>query len=355
MGNGFTDTELRTLEECLRNLRSLEGCEADFVQTEKHASGQGDLHLAGPWGELSYRVLTRLRLSAASADVAIHQLKGLPMEEQALLVTDYLPEELGRKLRESGVDFVDAAGNASLHQPPLYVELSGRKRLERAPRSGRAFQTAGLKLVFLLLRLPQAARWTYRDLAQESGIALGAVGPILRELEQLGYLHIGHNNQRTTAEIDDLLLRWELGYGERLRPALQVQSCRPADNLQIEGLPELITRQAVDENVLLGGELGAARLLDQGPASQATLHYSGDPLRTMLRLQLIPDPHGPVQMIRRFGTTDHWQGWHPEGTQIIDPLLLHAELVTLGNRRPELLQQLHSRYLAPRFKGHRIE
>jgi hypothetical protein len=350
MGNRFTNSERHTLEECLGHLRALDGCEAEFVQTAQHAGGQGRLRLVGPWGELTWHVLTQLRLSAGSMEVAIRQLKELPATEPALLVTDYLPENLGIRLRDSGVDFIDAAGNASLRRPPLYLDFSGRKRLERALRSGRAFQTAGLKLIFLLLRLPQAARWTYRDLAQKSGIALGAVGPILRELEQLGFLQPGPGNRRIAVTMDDLLLRWELGYSERLRAALHVQPCRLADNLRVAELPELIVRLGLERQVLLGGELGAARLLQHSAATQASLHYTDDALRTMLRLQLIPDPQGPVQLISRFGTTDHWQGEQPAGARIIDPLLLHAELLATGSDQTELLQQLHSRYLAPRFK-----
>ncbi|ORJ57674.1 hypothetical protein [Geothermobacter hydrogeniphilus] len=354
MGRNLTDNEKRTLEDCLRNLRSLRGCEAAYIEPGSNPADPDALHLKGPWGELDYRVMTRLRLSTAGAEIAINQIKNGPAPDRSLLVTDYITEDLSRKLRQSGIDYVDAAGNASLQRPPLYVEVSGRKRVERRGRSSRAFQPAGLKLVFLLLRVPQAARWTYRDLAGEAGIALGAVGPILRELEELGYLE-NSGGQRLLRSRHELLLRWELGYGERLQPLLECQRCRLAAGLKIPDLPNLIEQQGLTETVLVGGRLGACLLLQQGTTDGASLHYDGDALRTMLRLQLIPDPNGRIRLLKRFGHADHWQGWRPQSARIADPLLLHAELQMDGADSDDLQQRLFQRYLMPRFAEERIE
>jgi len=353
MGRNLTNSEKRTLEDCLRNLRSLRDCQVDLVKPEEE--GRPDtLHLEGPWGKLDYRVMTRLRLSAANAEVAINQIKSGPAPERSLLVTDYISEDLSRRLRQSGIDYIDAAGNASLQQPPLYVEVCGRKRPERRTRNGRAFQTAGLKLIFLLLRLPQAVRWTYRALAQEAGIALGAVGPVLRELEDLGYLR-DHREHRSLQSLRDLLLRWELGYGEKLLPALAPQPCRLGGGHSLADLPAMIERQGLLEEVLVGGELGASLLLQQGTARSASLHIRGDALRTMLRLQLVPEPNGVVQVLARFGQTDHWQGWRPHAAQLADPLLLHAEMQVRGLGADSLNGQLFERYLVPRLAEGRIE
>jgi len=47
-----------------------------------------------------------------------------------------------------------------------------------------------MKVVFAMLCRPQLAGGTYRDLAQAAGIALGAVGPVMRDLEIRGFLVI---------------------------------------------------------------------------------------------------------------------------------------------------------------------
>ncbi|TYO97506.1 hypothetical protein EDC39_11046 [Geothermobacter ehrlichii] len=349
----LTDSERQTLEACLRNLRALDGCQADFFPSDR-SEEQGRLQLQGPWGRLSYRTFTRLRLTETSAEVAIHHLRNEPDGEKPLLLTDYLPEKVAAKLRRSGIDFVDAAGNASLRQPPLFVEVSGRKRPERQPRTGRAFQHAGLKLIFLLLRQPKAAAWTYRDLAGESGIALGAVGPVLKNLEQLGHL-VERNGIRQLHAADELFRRWEIGYGDRLRATLGIQPCRPVAADGIARLPDMIREQGLEDDVLIGGELGACLLLREGTPEQASLHLAGDPLRLMLKLQLIPDPAGRVHLLRRFGRVDAWRGWQPQETPLADPLLLHAEMAATATRQPQIAERLFREYLAPRFAGRPVE
>jgi len=352
MGIKLTENERQTLEQCLRNLQSLDGCRAEFAP-EPTGESAGRLKLQGPWGRLDYRILTRLRLTESSAETAIHHLRGRP-EDRTLLLTDYLPDRVAEKLRRSGIDYIDSAGNAHLRQPPLYIEVSGRRRPERQPRAGRAFQVAGLKLVSLLLRRPEAAAWTYRDLAGEAGIALGAVGPVLKDLARRGYLAGEDENRRVTGT-SELFLRWELGYGDRLREALELQRCRWSGHSDLRRLADTIDRQAADAGILLGGELGARLLLgDEGPADQISLHCRGELLPLMLRLELVPDPEGPVHLLRRFGKGDRWSGWQPYPTPLADPLLLHAEVATASPDKEELLKELSDRHLSPRFTDSRM-
>jgi len=350
MANRLTENERRTIDECLHNLRALDGLLAEYTPSSAIGSA-GRLHLSGPWGELDYAVITRLRLSAASAETTIHQLKtSTSGDRPTILLCDYLSEEIGNRLRREGLAFLDTAGNAHLSRPPLYVEVSGRRQTRRPQRAGRAFQLAGLKLIFLLLRVPQSVRWTYRELASEAGIALGAVGPTLAELHELGYLADDAAPHRQLYARNDLLQRWQLGYSERLRPKLQLQTCRMADGRRLNQLVEMIRQQQLDRELLIGGELGATLLLQNGTPGHATLHVQGEPLRTMLRLQLIPDPDGTISLVAQFGATNHWLGWQPEGIRLADPLLLHAETIQQGNdeRLPDLL---YRRYIEPRLAG----
>ncbi|GAB4171604.1 MAG: hypothetical protein Tsb0017_05620 [Geothermobacteraceae bacterium] len=353
MGIKLTENERQTLEQCLRNLQSLDGCRAEFAP-EPTGESAGRLKLQGPWGRLDYRILTRLRLTESSAETAIHHLRGRS-GDRTLLLTDYIPDRVAEKLRRSGIDYIDTAGNAHLRQPPLYIEVSGRRRPERQTRAGRAFQIAGLKLVSLLLRHPDAAAWTYRDLAREAGIALGAVGPVLKDLARRGYL-AGEDEKRRVTGIDELFLRWELGYGDRLREALELQRCRWNGHSDLRRLPDMIERNAPDAGILVGGELGTRLLLgDGGAAEQLSLHCRGELLPLMLRLELVPDPEGPVHLLQRFGEGDHWSGWQPVQVPLTEPLLLHAEVATASPAREELLKELFDRHLAPRFAGSQMD
>jgi hypothetical protein len=347
--------EAEIIGGCLRNLNALEGCQTEFVPTRPPAEHAGELNLRGPWGEKSYQVIIKPRLSAASAEVAIYQLKSNHGERNTLLFSDFLSEEVGGRLRQSGIDFVDSAGNTHLVNPPLYLEISGRKKLRRQPPTGRAFQLAGLKLLYQLLRNPQATHWTYRDLAQESGIALGAVGTILQQLKEHGHLNLDSPAGKQLLAMNKLLSRWQIGYGEKLRPKLFLNRCRTGDGVSTSDLCQLIRRNRLAEHILVGGELGASLLLQTARADSTTLHIDGDPLRTMLQLRLVPDTEGPVTLLSQFGRANHWQGWQPEGLVLADPLLLHAELMTRRTPDPDLLGKLYKRYLEPRLAGEKLE
>ncbi|HKI51474.1 MAG TPA: type IV toxin-antitoxin system AbiEi family antitoxin [Geothermobacteraceae bacterium] len=351
----MTNAEAETIENCLRNLNTLEGCQAEFVPAEPPANHAGEVSLRGHWGTQHYQAMTFLRLSAGSAEVAIHRLKSHTGNQPLLLFSDFLSEEVGGRLRESGIDFVDSAGNAHLVNPPLYLEISGRKRHHRPPRSGRLFQSTGLKLLYLLLCQPQSTRWTYRDLAQNAGIALGAVGTILQELINLGHLDLDTPSGKQLLALNELLTRWQIGYGEKLRPKLYLKRCRLGNSSSLEDLCQLICRNNLGDKVLIGGELGARLLLQLPPGETTTLHLTGGPLRTMLQLHLIPDEQGPITLLSQFGNTNRWQGWQPEGCNLADPLLLHAEMLTGREYDEVLIGKLYKRYIEPRLAGEHPE
>lgn len=347
----MTKAETETIEYCLRNLNALEGCRAEFIPAKRADGDAGELRLSGPWGNRNFRVVTCLRLSAASAEVVIYQLQSQPGEQPIVLFSDFVGNSVAVRLRQSGIGYVDAAGNTYLIRSPLYLDISGRKRQQRPPRADRLFQPASLKLLYLLLRLPQAIRWTYRDLAKGAGIALGAVGTILQELNRFELLDRDPPSGAQLLAMNDLLIRWQTGYSERLRPKLYLNRCRLEDGSSLTELCQQIGRVRFGNEVLIGGELGARLLTQSHPAGAATLHLAGDPLRTMLQLQLVPDSNGPVTLLNQFGNANHWQGWQPDELCLADPLLLHAELLTGVNTNGTLADKLYKRYLEPRLAG----
>ena len=350
-----SEQERAVIQTCLQNLRALEGCQVEFVPEHPPESPRGRLVLSGAWGSVAYRAITWLRLSPATLQPARQLLKSEPGEPPALLLTDYLPETLALQLRSTGAEFVDAAGNAHLARPALYVEIAGRKRPQPAGRRGRAFETAGLKLVYLVLRQPEALGWTYRKLAAEAGIALGAVGAVVSQLEDLNYTRRDDKGTRTLWRKQELLQRWELGYCEKLRPKLSLGRCRLPAELPVGNLPGRLAELRLGGEALLGGELGASLLVDHPQPKGAVLHLTGDPLRLMLRLRLVADPQGEVELVRSFGHGNAWSGWKPEGLNLADPLLMHAEIERDPDADAEVRRKLMARYLLPRLLGEDVE
>ncbi|MCP3175552.1 hypothetical protein MJO47_00400 [Desulfuromonas sp. KJ2020] len=347
----LTQAEERLTEDCLRNLRALPGCEVDPGSRPALQAQEGRLRLQGGWGQVSYQVMPRRQLSPLTVAVLLNQAHLQPAEEPRLLFTDYLPETLARELRQQGIEYVDAAGNMYLCQPPLLMEIGGRRRSAEKKSGGRAFQTAGLKLISLLLMEPASLRLSYRDMAQRAHVALGTIGQTLEQLESLGYLGREASGGRRLRRGEDLLQRWEFGYSEKLRPRLLLRRCRLQTGVAIDDLPDLLRQNGLQEQVLIGGELGAAHLLGGYRPQRAALHLSGDALRLLMQLRLIPDPDGPVDLLQLYSHDLAWQEWQPEGISLIHPLLIHAELMAAAEDRAPLAERIWRDFLQEKLAG----
>ena len=133
------------------------GLEIELMPFEAGREQQADGLLRIRFGEQDAYYLAEVKrgLRPATLGATILQLERLG--EQALLVTDYVTPQLADELRARGVDFIDTAGNAYLHKPPLLVWVKGqRPRVKPALMrvTGRAFQATGLHVVFAMLCHP---------------------------------------------------------------------------------------------------------------------------------------------------------------------------------------------------------
>lgn len=341
MANRSQNKERQTIELCLASLYALPGTQSVFVPPSPGEDHDGVLELSGPWGHCRYPARVVHPLTPTAAELILHHARSSDTEPFVLLA-DFVPETLGTKLREQGVPFIDTVGNASLQQGGLLIEVSGRRRRVRAARTSRGFQPTGLRLIHLLLRKPDALNWNYRRLAQEAGMALGAVGPVLKELAERGFSRTDEQGLQRLHHRAELFRRWEVGYLERLRPKLLIDTCRPAADVALADLPELIRRQHLQEQLQIGGELGAVLVLQTGRPRRATLHLKGDPLAAMLRLRLIPDPEGEITLLRALSL----RPGHRERLSPADPLLLHAELVAGDDEQQAQAHLVFERFIA---------
>lgn len=310
----------------------------------------GTCKLTGPWGTNHYYIKVVTKLTPQLADLVIHQIKTspAPLNSRPLLVSQYISPQLAARLKQKEIEYADCAGNLFLNQLPLYVEIGGQKHPPKKAGTDRLFRPAGLKLIYLMLRNQQAVNATYRALAEDADIALGAIGDLFAELEKRGNIVILDNGTRQLNATEELLQRWQLGYLETLRPKLFLQRCQltPGDNVthvvdRLKLLPQ-------GKQILIGGELGAS-LLTSGFQPQSAILYLQPELllKTMLQLHLLPDPDGEITLLQPFGNQCSWSGWQPEGLTLVDPLLTFAELS--GSNTDTVADKLYRQYLAPRL------
>jgi hypothetical protein len=226
-------------------------------------------------------------------------------------------------LRRQHLAFIDTAGNAFLERPPLLVWIKGQQRKNvGGPRHrGRVFAPSGLRVTFALLCHREYVDFQYREIARVAGVALGTVAWVIAELAELGFVaEIG--GKRRLLRPQQLLDGWVEAYIRRLRPKLFLGRFRA------EKLEWWNTVDPLKYGLAMGGEGAAARITHH--LRPGTLTFFGEKidLRFILDYQLRTDPHGEVEVLRRF-----WNFENKEAPGLVPTALVYADLLATGDAR----------------------
>ena len=101
--------------------------------------------------------------------------------------------------------------------------------LSEAPGAGvRAGGASAARLTFVLLCAPELLNAPYRVLSQAAGVSPGAIGPIVNDLAQRGFITHTKGNRRLL-EKERLLSEWVTTYPLKLRPKLAPRRFHAAD------------------------------------------------------------------------------------------------------------------------------
>lgn len=347
--------EAALVAQCLAALEDLGVGTAELVRaprakaTDRALQPDARVRLRGEWGHTDYVCEARRTVTHATLGAIAAQLDQLGNPNTpALLLTAYVPHELGLAMREHLIEFVDTAGNANLLAPGLRVWALGHKPTARPMRRGTTLQPTGLRVLYQILRAPEATlALTHRGLAQAADVALGGIGPILAELETRGWIGV-RGDKRVLIDPRRAMARFEEGYAERLRDRLGPLKCRRRPGTTLEELATRVRKTFPHGQVLIGGELGAAALTRALRPQTATLHVQdGNLLAVMQALELLPDPGGDVTLMPPIGQPGTEAG--PRG--IADPILLRAELlVNPDDRLIEIATVLQTEHIEPRWR-----
>ena len=270
---------------------------------------------------IEYRPKVKRNLRPATLGALIQQLRML--YGRPLLVADYITPPMAERLRELGVEFIDTAGNAWLHEPPLWIWVSGRRQQETAESkpqpTGRAFQASGLRVLFALLCKPEIVDRPYREIARLAGVAHGTVGWVMAELPKLGYTAT-YRKKRVLVKPERLLIEWAEAYARTLSPKLLLATFSTDDTQR------WIEQDATKFGFNLSGEVAGARVT--GYLKPATITLYGDDLdsRFLLRFQLRKAKQGNVEIMKRFWAFDVKEPLAPEP-------LIYADLLATGDTR----------------------
>jgi hypothetical protein len=294
-----------------------------------------------------YAVMARKRLAPAALGPLLQPLAGAI--GKTMLIADYVTPPMALLLRERGVAFVDAVGNAWIDQPGLVLWHTGNKpvRMPNAGRAVRVFQPAGIQVVFTLLCDPGRVNAPVREIAEMAGVAHGTVGRILDDLRRMGHVvelgrragARGRARQRRLLQRRRLLDLWVEAYAQVLRPRLDPRRYRPLAATAPDWWKKATYRQL---GAWLGGE-GAGEIVTRYLKPQDITIYADDRTAFLKKHRLVVDPQGPVILLDRFWHFDH--AW--EFPDVVPPALIYADLLATGDDRcRETAEMVYDKYLA---------
>lgn len=327
-------SEFNILTQALLALKREAGLE--FVLSEQLPVGsEADYLIQTPSQILAVEVKRNIR--PAHLGAIIQRIKTL--EPTGLLVADYLNPNIAKTLKDNNVQYMDVCGNSYLNLPPIYVHISGQKPVpETKQAKNKLFDTSGLKLIYGFLCDEALVNASYREISEKTGVALGAIGKLLIDLQEAGYL-LNRNELKGHGLINrrKLLDRWVEAYPEKLKPKLFMgefisDNVNWWKNIEIEKY-----------DAYWSGEVAAAKYTNYLKPQVTTIYVSeksGSKLFAAARLRkannATENMDGLVKIYRPFWPETHTQNHeYPNDlrTDSVHPILIYADLIASADSR----------------------
>jgi len=271
----------------------------------------------------------------------IYEMTQKEFETPKVLIAPYINPNLMEKLREKEIFCLDAAGNAYIHKQHLYVFIKGNKptRDMTVIKKGRAFQYAGLKVIFALLQNQNLIHQTYREISEKTGVSLGSIGGILEDLVHQGYIQMAAKD-RTFKDRKGLLLHWVEEY-----PVLKQKHFMgsfTSDNSSWWKRVDITNFKG-----LWGGEIAADIYTNYLQAKDAVLFIPQEQKASLLKSARLKKRKAGDEGLRIDLIEPFWK----EGAVIVErnlapPLLVYADLIhSKDARNLDTAKRIYEQYL----------
>ena len=331
------EIERQLLKQAINALNKETGLLLAVIQQQAEIDGyavDAIIKLPHDGGELAVEV--KRWAQQANLGALADQIKRLPIE--GMLVADYINPNMAQKLKAMDVQYIDAVGNAYINQPPVYICVTGNKqRNDQAipkERVNRAFDTTGLKVVFGFLCDPLLVNETYREIAEQTGVALGTVGWVLNGLKDAGFvIDRGRGKGRRLVNRRKLLDRWVEAYPEKLKPKQRIGEF-------VAETPFWWKEINIDKyGAFWGGELAAAKYTDYLKPQTITIYLPEHAVKKLLGKAKLrkaeewtPGRSDIVKLYRPFWP-DKVENKTTETLGLVHPILVYADLIATGDSR----------------------
>ncbi len=339
-------------QKCIAYLESLPNIEATiqgepYFSSEVLADGELIIGISNKTANYVCEIKTGITNDIVEqvAEYFANLGKRLNGKQRPLLVTRNLSSLVIDKLLERNIEFIDVDGNVYLNSSDIYIAVRNQTSKENINKS-LEITALVLQVIYFILKDPSiiaiASNENYWKLNSclVGGITPKAVKNTLEKLKKLDYI----KRTREGYEVIDyvkLFERWELGYAEKLHSKLLIGKFRYIGSRNFSDIEDKLKLNAHKRGYLIGGEVAASVMTQYLRPVGATIYIpkTFNYLQLAVDIGLKPDPDGNIEFHQIFDTQHDLHALNdlfPERddfNNLINPLLVHAELVRTGDSR----------------------
>ena len=256
---------------------------------------------------------------------------GRPMHP-LLIIGDLISDRSAAAFRNTGIQYLDAAGNARVAFGDVLIDVQGRKGVRAVnhsvpERATNLFSARRAQVIFALLAWPELLALPLREISRTSRVSIGQVQSTMKLLSKTGYLHAG--TSRSLQRKSELLDRWVAAYPTGLQPTLRLRDFA-GDIRRIEcadgDAPLFVSGESAVPDVLQP-ETITLYTDDLNPRLPAANRWRADgPRNIFLRRKFWEQPEVGSIGDQRFGDD-------PLQIERVPPLLIYADLLSAGDSR----------------------
>ena len=312
------------------------------VRVNAHDLGDGfDAALEIQTPERGYMFAAAVKVVDRFETPALIKARGPNRAHPPILVAPYITRETARRCKELKLAFIDTAGNAYIEADGLLVYVVGNPRpLHARAEKFRASTPAGLQLTFALLCRPDLLNTNYRTIAAAAKVALGTVGPVIKDLRERRLIQAGAHGKQRFTDPRRALEEWVARYPTTLRPKLHAR--------RFEADPQTLrTADLIQFPAVWGGEAAADRLTHMLLPTIFTVYAGENFARIAAAYRLrMARAKGNVEILDKFWnfSVDNIPA------DVAPPQLVYADLMaTQDGRNIEIANLIYEQYVDPAF------
>ena len=243
-----------------------------------------------------------------------------------LLVAKYINPNVFEQLVGLGINLLDCAGNCHIRYmngniPIFQLINKGEKNVFTNEKAYPIFQDAGIKVIFYLLQDKTNVNKTYREIQENTRVALGTVKNVIEELSRRHFILVTDTG-RILKNRKALLDLWVENYNQVLKPKLLMGRFEFRTNEhRIKWLA-----MELPEGIYWGGE-SAANMIDNYLEPGAFDLYTDVPTAYLMKTGFVKqDANGEIKVYQKF-----WK-WETDN-HLVPLILVYADLMGSGNGR----------------------